>query len=146
MCLPFSDRRLNTHACIRPRTHARARSRDASRARPRHCCCVALLFRRVAVSILRCYVTYDQESTRPHIASRLFFFSPVHTRVHRLPIGVKIVVPLAKTVSRISIHARHACTRQSAKFHATSPFFRPVSARSRFRRATAYSRFSSFDK
>lgn len=89
--------------------------------RPRHCC-VELLFRRVAVSTLRCYVTYERESTRPHIAFR-FFFLP-YTRIHRLPIGVKIAVPLAtENVGRE--HSRtprmHA---QPAKFHVVSSFFR----------------------
>lgn len=78
-CLPFSDRRLNTHACIRPRTHVRARSRDTSRPRARAIVASLLLFRRCCVCpALLCYLRSGVNASSSRRVP--IFFSPVHVR------------------------------------------------------------------
>lgn len=128
----------DAHAFVRLRMHARARSRDClSRVS-------APLLRRVIIpSLLHlscCYVTCDREST--WFSSRcisIVFFSRCPCR---LSIGDET---FRRFRDRMPVVRAHAHARNPEGFHTISPFFYS-SVRSRFRRATAYSRFSSFDK
>lgn len=117
-CLPFSDRRLSTHAYPAP-AHActRAVTRCCASARAR-----APLLRRAIVSPLLCLSRVVMLPTigsqRVLVASRPDCFS-VRVRTSSTPIGVGIVVPSA---------AENVCSKRSRnrlKFHGISPFFRP---------------------
>lgn len=140
----------NTHAFVRLRMHARHPVTRLPLARFRVIVAPRYYSIVVAPVLLLCYLRsrVDMALITLHFDCFFFFFSVAHvphTSTHRLSIGDEMFRRFRDRMCRSCTHT-HASTHAPGGFSHDIAIFFYSSVRSRFRRATAYSRFSSFDK